>query len=114
LIDAQIMGGNLEITVSGGDAWLLATRPRWHGSVPLGQVRKAAAGPAIGLGTRRHVVEHRNDRTHRAGRLICARRGTPTLRIDLDGGPFRQMVLSVADPEGAARAIEDAIRARPR
>ena len=114
MIDAQVMGENLEITLSGGDAWLFTTRPRWNLSVPLSSVLQAATGAAIGRGTRRHVNERRNDRLHLKGRLVCARVGTPTLRIELDDGPYRRMVLSVPDPVSTAQMIQDAIAARPR
>jgi hypothetical protein len=114
LIDAQVVGDNLEITLSGGDAWLFTLRPRWSVSVPLGGVLQASAGAAIGRGTRRHVNERRNERLKVNGRLICAHAGATTLRIELCEGPYRRMVLSVPDPAGTARVIQDAIAARPR
>jgi hypothetical protein len=114
LIDAQVMGENLEITLSGGDAWLFALRTRWSLSVPLSSVLQATTGDAIGRATRRHVNERRNDRLRLKGRLVCARVGAPTLRIELDEGPYRRMVLSVPDPASTAQMIQDAIAARPR
>ena len=114
MIAAQVVGGNLEITLSGGDAWLFTTRPRWSLSVPLSSVLQATTGAAIGRGTRRHVNERRSDRLRLKGRLVCARVGTQTLRIELDDGPYRRMVLSVPDPARTAQTIQGAIGARPR
>ena len=114
LIDVRVTGDGLEITLSGGDAWVFALRPQWSVSVPIGSVRQASAGAAIGWGTRRRVNERRNERLHVNGRLICARARARTLRLDLDDGPYRWMVLSVPDPDGTAKLIEDAIAARPR
>ena len=114
MIAAQVVGGNLEITLSGGDAWLFTLRRRWSLSVPLSSVLQATTGAAIGRGTRRHVNERRSDRLRLKGRLVCARVGTQTLRIELDDGPYRRMVLSVPDPVSTAQMIQDAVAARPR
>jgi hypothetical protein len=114
LIDAQVVGENLEITLSGSDAWLFTLKPRWSVSVPLGDVLQASAGTAIGRGTRRHVNERRSERLKVNGRLICAHARAATLRIELGDGPYRRMVLSVPDPDGTAKVIRDAIAARPR
>ena len=71
-----MVGDNLEITLSGGDAWLFTLRPRWSVSVPLGGVLQASAGAAIGRGTRRHVNERRNERLKVNGRAdLRPRRG---------------------------------------
>jgi len=114
LIDAQVMGENLEITLSGGEAWLFTLRPRWSLSVPLSSVLQATTGAAIGRATRRHVNERRNERLHQKGRLVCTRVGAPTLRIELGDGPYRRLVLSVPDPASTAQMIQDVIAARPR
>ena len=109
-----MVGENLEITLTGGDAWLFILRRRWSLTVPLSSVLQATTGAAIGRGTRRHVNERRSDRLRLKGRLVCARVGTQTLRIELDDGPYRRMVLSVPDPVSTAQMIQDAIAARPR
>jgi hypothetical protein len=114
LIGAQVAGGNLETTLSGGNAWLFTLRRRWSLSVPLSSVLQASTGARIGRATRRHVNQRRNDRLRQYGRLVCARVGAPTLRIELGDGPYRQMVLSVPDPASTAQMIQDAIGARPR
>jgi hypothetical protein len=114
VINAEIADGQLKITVTRGDAWLLALRPHWSESVPLSGVRQAAARGSLGLFTRRHVVERRDDRLRLRGRLLCARRWARTLHIDLDDGPFRVIILSVSDPAATAAAIQDAIAGRCR
>jgi hypothetical protein len=114
MIDAQVVGEDLQVTVTGGDAWLLALRPRWTVSVPAATVHQATAGPRMSLFTRRHAVARAREHWSSPGRLICARFRAPTLRIDLNAGPFRQMVLSVPGPEAAAQAIRQAIPAGTR
>ena len=114
MIGAQVVGENLEITLSGGDAWLFTLRLRWSLSVPLSSVLQARTGAGIGRATRRHVNERRDERLRLNGRLVCVRVGVPALRIELGDGPYRQMVLSVEDPAGTAQMIQDAIAARPR
>lgn len=109
-----MVGENLEIALSGGDAWLFTLRPQWSLSVPLSSVLQARTGAGIGRATRRHVNEGRNERLRLNARLVCVRLRAPTLRIELGDGPYRQMVLSVPDPEGTAQMIQHAIAARPR
>jgi hypothetical protein len=114
MIGVRVTGEDLEIAVTGYDAWLLACRPRWSLTVPVCTVRRAAARASFGPFARRHVVYRRTERLrlHLRGRLICARFAAPTLRIDLDGGPYGLIILSVSDPEAMASAINSAIPQR--
>jgi hypothetical protein len=110
MIEASVAGADLEVAVSGHDAWLLSLRRRWHLTVPVATVRRVAVAGGFGPFTRRHLVYRRSERLHTRGRLICARFAAPTLRIDLDGGPYGLIILSVPDPEAAAAAIAAAIK----
>src|SRR5262249_8254931 len=114
MINAVVVGEDLNVTVTAGDAWLLAMRPQWTVSIPVATVHQAQAGPKIGLFTRRHAVARASEHWSAPGRLICARFQAPTLRLDLTEGPFRRMVLTVPDPEATAQAIRQAIPASSR
>jgi hypothetical protein len=114
VIDARVSGDNLEIEVTGGDAWALALRPRWSVRVPLQYITGARADEPREVGLKRHVNEVASERLHRKGDLVCARLRAPTLRIDADGGPYRRIILSVSDPEAAAEQIRDAAPGRVR
>ncbi len=109
-----MVGADLQVTVSGGDAWLLALRRQWSVSVPLSAVYQAGVRPPLGAFTRRHLAERADPRLRVRGRLVCARRRGRVLELSLEDGPYRLMVLSVPEPDEAAAAITASVKARPR
>jgi hypothetical protein len=104
VIDAQVRGQNLEVVITEGDAWQLTMRREpWRLTVPLEHVRRAAVGKPLGLGLHKHVLDK--------GRiLVCARRGAPTVEIDVDQDEFQRLTLSVPDPEATVAEIKGSLR----
>lgn len=111
MIEAKVTGSGLQVEVTGGDSLPFMLRPRLSVVVPLEQVRGAEVGPAVTTG-RRHVNVVASERRHDKGFFVCARFRAPTVRIDLEGGPYRRMILSVPDPESTASQIQSAIAGR--
>jgi hypothetical protein len=110
MIDAQVTSQGLKVVLTGKDAWLFATRPRWEIVVPLEHVRQAEVGSPVGLAVKRHSGGNGGHGTN----MTAARRTGPTAVIDLDGDPYVRMTLSVPDPEDTVAAIKAALRLRNR
>jgi hypothetical protein len=100
--------------LTGFDGWLLTWHRRWTYTVPLVHVLKAEARPPLAIGTKRHVNFPGSDRRPFSARLICARFRAPTLRIELDTYPYKEMILSVPDPARTAAQVQSALAARGR
>jgi hypothetical protein len=111
MIEARVADANLEIVLTGFDGWLISWHSRWTLTVPLEHVLTAKAGPSFELGSKRHVNFPGSDRRPYRGRLVCARFRAPTLRIELDTYPYRDIILSVPDPGRTAEEIQQALRA---
>lgn len=109
MIDAKVTGQQLEIVITGLDAWLMDVRRRSvRVTVPLSQVTGVGVGAPIGIGARgSHGLSRRE------GWLKCARRSGKVLKIDADG-PWRSITLSVPDPEEMAATIKAKLRQRER
>jgi hypothetical protein len=114
MIEARVAGADLEVTLTGLDGWLLTWRRHWTYRVPLEHVVRAEARPPLQAGSKRHVNLPGNDSRHHSGRLVCVRFRAPVLVIGLDAYPYRDIIVSVADPERTAGEIEQALRDRGR
>ena len=106
MIDVQVSGGNLEVSITDGDALLLtSSKEPWTLSVPVDHISRATAGRPRGFASKKHIFDTRG------GLLVCARRGDPTIDIYLDGrDQFRFLTLSVPDPEDTVATIKGALR----
>jgi hypothetical protein len=114
VIAAQLAGSNLEIVLTGGDAFNMFWKTRWSLQVPLDDVVSAStSGRAFDL-ARRTLNAPASERRNETGTLICARRGAPTLELEVSTAPYRRIVLGVADPAGTAREIQAAVASRSR
>jgi hypothetical protein len=114
MIAAQVAGDNLEILLTGKDCFNLFWRKRWCLAVPLDDVVSATTtGRPFDL-ARRTLNCPANERRRETGILICARRGAPTLELEVGTPPYRRIVLGVADPDGTAQVIQAALESRTR
>jgi hypothetical protein len=106
MIEVEVSGGNLEVSITDGDALLLtSSKEPWKLTVPVDHVSRAAAGRPLGFASKKHVLDARG------GLLVCARRGDPIIEIYLDGrDQFRFLTLSVPDPQDTAATIKAALR----
>jgi hypothetical protein len=106
MIDVQVSGANLEVSITDGDAFLLTRRKEpWKLSVPVDHISRAMVGRPRGFASKKHIFD-----TH-GGLLVCARRGDPIIKIYLDGrDQFRFLNLSVPDPEDTVATITSALR----
>jgi hypothetical protein len=112
VIAAQLTGDNLEILLTGKDAVNLFWRTRWSLEVPLDDVVSATTtGRPFDL-ARRTLNVPASERRGETGILICARRGAPTLELEVSTPPYRRIVLGVADPDGTAQVIQAALASR--
>lgn len=107
MIDAQVTGGNLEVSITDGDVLLLTSRKEpWKLTVPVDHISRATVGKPLGFASRKHIFDTSGD-----GLLVCARRGDPVIDIHLDGrDQFRFLILSVPDPEDTVATIRGALR----
>jgi hypothetical protein len=114
VISAQLAGDNLEILLTGRDCFNLFLKTRWTLQVPLDDVVSATTtGRPFDL-ARRTLNVPASERRRETGILICARRGAPTLELEISPPPYRRIVLGVPDPEGTAQVIEAALASRNR
>lgn len=106
MIEVQVSGGNLEVSITDGDALLLtSSKEPWTLSVPVDHVSRATVGRPLGFASKKHIFDASG------GLLVCARRGDPTIEIYLDGrDQFRFLTLSVPDPQDTAATISGALR----
>jgi hypothetical protein len=105
MIEVQVSGGNLEVSITDGDALLLTSSKEWKLSVPVDHVSRAAVGKPLGFASKKHIFDTTG------GLLVCARRGDPVVEIFLDGrDQFRFLTLSVPDPQDTAATIKGALR----
>ena len=106
MIDVQVSGGNLEVSITDGDAFLLtSSKEPWKLTVPVDHISRAAVGKPRGFASKKHIFDTRG------GLLVCARRGDPIIDIHLDGrDQFRFLILSVPDPEDTVATIKGALR----
>jgi hypothetical protein len=114
MIEARVAGSDLEVELTGFHSFMLAWRPHWTYTTPLEHVVKAEARPPLGVGTKRYINGPGSDRKHYAGRLICAKRRAPILKVELDTYPYHEMILSVPDPASTATEIQNALPAQRR
>lgn len=103
MIDLRVEGDRLRVEISGFDAFMIAWRPRWSHAEPLDRVRRISVVPSG-----REMARFRYKRA-RHGDLVCRHRGAPALVIDLEGGGYRRLTLSVRDPDRAAAEIQAAV-----
>lgn len=108
MIDARVSGENLEIEVTGSDCWPFMMRRQWSVQIPLANVTSARPDAPREIGQQRHINQVANERLRYTGTFIWARFRKPTVRIDLDGGPYRRIIVSVPDPERTAAEIQAA------
>jgi hypothetical protein len=108
LIDARVSGENLEIEITGSDCWPVMMRGQWSVQIPLAGITSARPDAPRQVGQQRHINQPADERLHYTGTLIWARFRKPTVRIDVDSGPYRRIILSVPDPERTAAEIQAA------
>jgi hypothetical protein len=114
MIAAQLAGDNLEILLTGKDGFNLFWKTRWSLAVPLDDIVSATTtGRPFDL-ARRTLNCPANERRGETGILICARRGAPTLELEVSTPPYRRIVLGVPDPDETARVIQAALASRTR
>jgi hypothetical protein len=106
MIDVQVSGGNLEVSITDGDVVLLTSRKEsWNLTVPVDHISRAMVGKPRGFASKKHIFDTGG------GLLVCARPGDPVVDIHLDGrDQFQSLILSVPDPEDTVATIKGALR----
>jgi hypothetical protein len=113
MIDARIDGDSLAVVATGLDWWPYYTKqtrlaPRLSVRLPLEHITAARAARP-----RKHPM-HMNvpagGKRNGSGTLVWCKRAVPVLELDMDGQPYKHVVLSLPDPERLAEQIRQAAR----
>lgn len=102
MIDANIDGDSVKVEVTGLDSWPYL-RPRVTARLPLAHITAARTGQPRKLWMTRHLNRPTSARRH--GTFVWCRHDVPLLELNMDGQPYRHVVLSVPDPEQFAEEI---------
>jgi hypothetical protein len=117
VIVAWIDGDSVEVQATGRDWWPQYTRNtklarRLRVRLPLEHINAARSAPPRKRAMYMNMPA--GDRRGANGTFIWCRRGVPLLELDMDGQPYKHVVLSVPNPDQLAMRIRDAAGVRER
>lgn len=112
MIDARIDGDSLEVEATGIDCWPYFMQARLASRLqvrlPLAHITAARTTRPRKFWMTRHLNVPAGGNRKRHGTFVWCRPSVPLLELDMDGQPYRHVVLSVPDPEQMAAEVRSA------
>jgi hypothetical protein len=113
MIGVRIDSDSLDVQATGRDWWPYYTRWRRPGTrlsvrLPLAHITGARTARPRKRMNLLHLDVPAGGKRNRNGTFIWCRPGVPVLELDMDGQPYRHVMLSVPDAEPLAEQIRSA------